>query len=62
MIHLYAAYDLTPSRIGHEQDEVMTVLRMPFADAIARVESGEITDAKTVGALLLAARRNAKPR
>jgi ADP-ribose pyrophosphatase len=62
VIHLYAAYDLTPSRIGHEQDEVMTVLRMPFADAIARVESGEITDAKTVGALLLAARRNAKPR
>jgi hypothetical protein len=30
---------------------------MPFAEAVAKVERGEITDAKSVSALLLAARR-----
>ncbi len=59
VIHLFAAYDLTPTRTSHEADEVMTVLRVPFAEALEQVERGDITDAKTVAALLLAARRRA---
>ncbi len=57
IIHLYAGFDLTPTRTAHEADEVMTVTRMPFAEVLRMVDTGEITDAKSVSALLLAARR-----
>ena len=35
----------------------MTVERIPLAEALAMVDDGRITDAKTVIGLLLAARR-----
>lgn len=57
VIHLFAAYDLTATAAHPERDEVFSVIRMPFAEAVAKVERGEITDAKSVSALLLAARR-----
>lgn len=57
VIHLFAAYDLTPTRARTEADEVLTVVRMPFEEAVARAERGEIRDSKSVCALLLAARR-----
>ena len=57
MIHLYAAYDLAPGKMQPESDEVLSEVRLTFVDALARVERGEITDAKSVSALLLAARR-----
>jgi len=57
VIHLYAGFDLTESRTAHEDDEVIAVERVMLADAVRMVESGEITDGKTVSALLLAARR-----
>ncbi len=57
IIHLFAGYDLVPTQASLEPDEALTVLRVPFADALAQVERGEITDAKTMSALLLAARR-----
>lgn len=56
IIHLYAGYDLVPTTAALEADEDLTVLTMSFADALAMVERGEITDAKTMSALLLAAR------
>lgn len=56
IIHLYAGYDLLPTRSATEPDEDLTVLRLPFAEALGRVERGEIQDAKTMAALLLAAR------
>ncbi len=62
VIHLFAAYDLMPGRARHEDDEVLTVVRMPFTEALAAVERGEITDAKSVSALLLAARRRERGR
>lgn len=62
IIHLYAAYDLTETATSHEDDEVMSVERMPLAEAVAAVERGEITDAKSAVALLLAARRERKGR
>ena len=57
IIHLFAAYDLTPTASRLEHDEVLTVVRMPFTEAVEQVERGAITDAKSVSALLLAARR-----
>lgn len=61
IIHLYAGYDLLPTRSATEPDEDLTVLRLPFAEALGRVERGEIQDAKTMAALLLAARRKDRP-
>jgi ADP-ribose pyrophosphatase len=62
IIHLYAGYDLAPTTAALEADEDLTVLTMPFADALAMVERGEITDAKTMSALLLAARARERTR
>jgi 8-oxo-dGTP pyrophosphatase MutT (NUDIX family) len=42
---------------GPEEDE-MTVETVSFAEALRRVDTGEITDAKTAFGLLLAARRH----
>jgi ADP-ribose pyrophosphatase len=61
IIHLYAGYDLVATASATEPDEDLTVIRMPFAEAVARVERGEIQDAKSMAALLLAARRAAAP-
>ena len=60
VIHLFAAHDLRPTRLGHGADEVMTVERVRFSDALERVDRGEINDAKSVCALLLAARRRGR--
>ena len=57
IIHLYAGYDLVATASATEPDEDLTVVRMPFAEAVAMVERGEIQDAKSMAALLLAARR-----
>lgn len=42
---------------GPEEDE-MTLEVVPFAEALRRVDTGEITDAKTAFGLLMAARRH----
>ena len=56
VIHLYAAFDLTPVGQNLDHDEVLTVERMPLAEAVARIGRGDIVDAKTICALLLAER------
>ncbi len=62
IIHLYAGFDLVPTASATEADEDLTVITMSFADALSRVEHGEITDAKSVSALLLAARARERGR
>jgi len=57
VIHLYAGYDLVRTEAHTEADEDLSVVTLPFAEAVSRVESGEFRDAKTMAALLLAARR-----
>jgi ADP-ribose pyrophosphatase len=57
VIHLYAGFDLVAAATGLEADEDLTVEPWPFAEALALVEEGGIQDAKTMSALLLAARR-----
>ena len=56
---VYLGTDLEPcDRDVHGPEERhMTVVHLPFADALDAVERGEITDAKTVIGLLLTARR-----
>jgi ADP-ribose pyrophosphatase len=61
IIHLYAGYDLLQTRAAPEADEDLTVVRLPFEEALSRIEQGEIQDAKTVAALLLAARKRDHP-
>jgi ADP-ribose pyrophosphatase len=53
-IWLYLALDLTPTQSGLQADEVLTVKKLPFAEAAARALSGEIVDSKSVIALLRA--------
>ncbi len=57
IIHLYAGFDLAPVESALELDECLTLEPWPFAEALAMIERGEIQDAKTMSALLLAARR-----
>lgn len=51
-IWLYLACDLEPSAQRLEQDEVLTVERVPLADAVAMAACGDIVDGKSVCALL----------
>jgi ADP-ribose pyrophosphatase len=57
VIHLFAAFDLEPVAQRLEHDEVIEVVQVPLAEALARVWSGELRDAKSALALLHAARR-----
>ena len=60
-VALYLATDLHP--VPHDpqgiEEQSMTIERVPFAEALADVEAGRITDAKTVIGLLMLARRQA---
>ena len=53
-IWLYMALDLTPAQANLQADEVLSVEKLPFAEAAARALSGEIVDSKSVIALLRA--------
>lgn len=54
-IWLFLASDLEPSRQELQTDEVLTVERLPLAEALARARGGEIRDSKSVCALFRAA-------
>jgi len=59
-IHLFAATGLTRGEAQPEADEQIAVQALPWAEAMRRVRAGEMQDAKSVSALLLAdARRRA---
>ena len=54
-IWLFLAGELQRSRQGLEVDEVLSVDRMPFDQAVDKAMTGEIRDAKSVCALIRAA-------
>ena len=54
---VFLATDLRETALRREADEIMDVVRVPLASALALVTSGEIEDAKTIIGLTLAARR-----
>ena len=59
LMHLYLATDLRPAdgdRLGPDEDEHLLLEKMPWRDAVAAAERGELRDAKTILALLWLAR------
>ncbi|HEY8022417.1 MAG TPA: NUDIX hydrolase [Thermoanaerobaculia bacterium] len=56
-IWLYLASGLEATRQTLGRDEVLTVERLPLAEAVAKAAAGEIHDAKSACALLRAGRR-----
>jgi ADP-ribose pyrophosphatase len=56
-IWLFLATDLTPARQALDSDEVLALVRLPFADAVEQALRGELQDAKSIAALLQAAYR-----
>lgn len=51
-IHLFIAYDLIPSELAGDTDEQIEIVKLPFDEAIALIDSGDIVDSKTIIALL----------
>lgn len=56
-IHLFLARDLTEGAVNTDADEFLTTVRMRLSDALRMIDRGEITDAKSICALTLTARR-----
>jgi ADP-ribose pyrophosphatase len=54
---VFLATDLTATQQSLEGDEMLEIVRVPFARALEMVATGEIEDAKTIIGLLLAAPR-----
>ena len=54
-IHLFMATGLTHGDVAHEKDEFMSIETVPLSRALAMIRDGEITDAKSVVAILFAA-------
>jgi ADP-ribose pyrophosphatase len=57
VIHLFLARELTAAQQQLEDDEVLSVERVPLAEALAMCQDGRLRDAKSVCALFLAHRR-----
>jgi ADP-ribose pyrophosphatase len=53
-MHAYLATDLTPSSLVADDDEFITVVRVPLAESLRLVQEGQIRDAKSISALLMA--------
>lgn len=53
-IWLFLASELAPARQRLEQDEVLSLARLPVSEAIEKAARGEIHDGKSLAALLLA--------
>jgi len=58
-IHLYLAEDLEHVGAKLDEGEFLEVVELSVDDMLARIDAGEITDAKTITALLLYLRRRA---
>ena len=56
LIHAYLATDLKPASLPPDEDENISVVKVPFQDVPALIASGEIRDLKSIASLLLAMR------
>ncbi len=54
---LFLATNLTPTKQKLDADEIIEIVRIPFAQALEMINDGEIEDAKTIVGLMLAASR-----
>ena len=64
LMHLFLATDMRPieESAAQDEDERLIVTRMPFADALAAADAGEIVDAKTLVGLYTVDRRRRRER
>lgn len=58
---VYLATGLAPGKQALDDDEVLEIVRIPIAEALEMITSGEIQDAKTIIGLMLAAPRVGAP-
>ena len=58
---VYLATELTEGEQRLDEDELLDIVRLPIADALEMISSGEIQDAKTIISLILAAPRVGSP-
>lgn len=58
---VYLATELVQGQQRLEEDELLDVVRLPISEALEMITSGEIQDAKTIIALMLAAPRVGTP-
>lgn len=58
---VFLATELTQGSQRLDEDEILDVIRLPLAEALEMITSGEIQDAKTIIALILAAPRVGSP-
>ncbi len=56
VMYAFLARDLTRGKPHMEEDEVLTLVEMPFDEALARAADGRIRDAKTIATLFLTER------
>ena len=55
-MHAYLATDLRPAHLAPDEDENISVVRVPLQEILGLIERGEIQDAKSIASLLLALR------
>ena len=55
-MYAYLATELSPSPKGQDYDEIVETRRVPLGDTLELIAQGEIRDAKSIAALLLAMR------
>ena len=58
---VYLATELSEGTQKLDDDEVLDIVRLPIADALEMITSGELQDAKTIIGLMLAAPRVGSP-
>lgn len=56
VIHTFLALDLTPTEGHTDEDEFLERVPMPLAEALDKIKTGEIHDAKSISGLLYADR------
>lgn len=61
-MHVFLATDLHHDPLDADEDEFLTVERFPLSEALAMFERGEIQDAKSIAAILLARKHLEKPK
>jgi ADP-ribose pyrophosphatase len=55
-LHIFLATDLHPAPATPDADEDISLSRVPLADALSMIDTGDLRDAKTITGLLLATR------
>ena len=57
LMHVFLAQELIPSVLAPDEDEFLSVEKIPAGQCLGLIERGELRDAKSLATLLLAARR-----